>query len=70
MFDEAVRPWERSDITSQSILINGFGVLVVILNSFRLGLRLPIGRLPAQVVTYRKIAVWALMTNFVIIPDT
>ena len=45
---------ERSDITSQSVLINGFGVLVVILNSFGLALRLPIGRLPAQVVTHRK----------------
>lgn len=36
-------------MTSASVLINGFGVLFVILNSFGLGLRLPIGRLLAQV---------------------
>ena len=54
--------------TTQSLLINGFGVLFVILNSFGLGLRLPIGKLLAQFVTHRKIAVWALVINFVIIP--
>jgi len=51
-----------------SVLINGFGVLFVILNSFGLGLRLPIGRLLAQVTTHWKIAVWALVINFVVIP--
>ena len=55
-------------MTSQSVLINGFGVLFVILNSFGLGLRLPIGKLLAQVVTHWKIAVWALVINFLIIP--
>ena len=55
-------------MTSQSVLINGFGVLFVILNSFGLGLRLPIGKLLAQVITHWKIAVWALVVNFVIIP--
>ena len=58
-------------MTTQSgvtVLINGFGVLFVILNSFGLGLRLPIGKLLAQVVAHWKIAVWALVINFVIIP--
>ena len=58
-------------MTSQSgtiVLINGFGVLFVILNSFGLGLRLPVGKLLAQVVAHWKIAVWALVINFVIIP--
>jgi hypothetical protein len=31
--------------SSVSVLINGFGVLFVILNSFGLGLRLPVGKL-------------------------
>ena len=34
---------QGSDMSSQSVLINGFGVLFVILNSFGLGLRLPVG---------------------------
>ncbi|WP_374009914.1 bile acid:sodium symporter family protein [Leifsonia sp. LS-T14] len=51
-----------------SVLINGFGVLFVILNSFGLGLRLPVGKLLAQVATHWKIATWALVINFVIIP--
>src|SRR6186997_2844385 len=55
-------------MTSQAVLINRFGVLFVILNSFALGLRLPVGGLLAQVFTYWKIAVWALVINFVIIP--
>src|SRR4249919_3781817 len=55
-------------MTAQSVLINGFGVLFVILNSFGLGLRLPVGRLLAQVATHWKIAVWALAINFVVIP--
>jgi bile acid:Na+ symporter, BASS family len=38
--------------SSQSVLINGFGVLFVILNAFGLGLRLPIGKLLAQVFTH------------------
>ena len=45
--------------STQSVLINGFGVLFVILNSFGLGLRLPIGKLLAQVFAHWKIAVWA-----------
>ena len=43
-------------------------MLFVILNSFGLGLRLPVGRLLAQVLAHRKIAVWVLVINFVIIP--
>ena len=58
-------------MTNQSstiILINGFGVLFVILNSFGLGLRLSVGKLLAEAFAHWKIAVWALVINFVIIP--
>ena len=51
-----------------SVLINGFGVLFVILNSFGLGLRLPVGELLAEAAAHWKIAVWALVINFVVIP--
>ncbi len=54
--------------SGQSVLINGFGVLFVILNSFGLGLRLPVGKLLADAAAQWKIAVWALVINFVIIP--
>jgi bile acid:Na+ symporter, BASS family len=54
--------------SSQSVLINGFGVLFVILNSFGLGLRLPVGKLLAEAFAHWRIAVWALVINFVIIP--
>src|SRR6188472_3260095 len=54
--------------TSQSELINGFGVLFVILNSFGLGLRLEVGKLLAEAFAHWKIAVWVLVINFVIIP--
>jgi BASS family bile acid:Na+ symporter len=54
--------------STQSILINGFGVLFVILNSFGLGLRLAVGKLLAEAFGHLKIAVWALVINFVIIP--
>src|SRR6476659_7818028 len=54
--------------SSQSVLINGFGVLFVILNSFGLGLRLSVGKLLAHAFAHWKIAVWALVINFVIIP--
>ena len=54
--------------SSTSVLINGFGVLFVILNTFGLGLRLPVGRLLAQAFAHRKIAAWALVINFVFIP--
>ena len=55
-------------MTTQSLLINGFGVLFVILNSFGLGLRLSIGKLLGEAFAHWKIAVWALVINFVIIP--
>ena len=55
-------------MTTQSLLINGFGVLFVILNSFGLGLRLSVGKLLGEAFTHWKIAVWALVINFVIIP--
>ena len=54
--------------SSESILINGFGVLFVILNAFGLGLRLSVGKLLAQAFAHWKIAVWALVINFVVIP--
>jgi BASS family bile acid:Na+ symporter len=54
--------------SSPSVLINGFGVLFVILNAFGLGLRLPIGNLLGQAASHWKIAVSALVINFVIIP--
>ena len=52
----------------QTVLINGFGVLFVVFNAFGLGLRLPVGKLLAQAFAHWKIAVWALVINFVIIP--
>ena len=51
-----------------SELINGFGVLFVILNAFGLGLRLSVGKLLAEAFAHWKIAVWALVINFVVIP--
>ena len=54
--------------SSMTDLINGFGVLFVILNSFGLGLRLQIGKMLAQAFAHWKIALWALVINFVIIP--
>jgi len=54
--------------STQSLLINGFGVLFVILNSFGLGLRLSVGKLLGEAFAHWKIAVWALVINFVIIP--
>ena len=55
-------------MTNQSVLINGFGVLFVIFNSFGLGLRLPVGKLLGDALAHWKIAVWVLVINFVIIP--
>src|SRR6476620_4506313 len=54
--------------SSQSVLINGFGVLFVILNSFGLGLRLSVGKLLGEAYAHRKLAAWALVLNFVVIP--
>ena len=54
--------------SSQSVLINGFGVLFVILNAFGLGLRLPVGKLLADAFAAWKIVVWVLVINFVVIP--
>ncbi len=53
---------------SQVVLINGFGVLFVVLNAFGLGLRLPVGKLLAQAGAHWKIAVLTLAANFVVIP--
>ncbi len=53
---------------SSSVLINGFGVLFVILNAFGLGLRITVGKQLALALAHWKIAVWALVINFVVIP--
>jgi BASS family bile acid:Na+ symporter len=60
---------KRSDMatSTQSVLINWFGVLFVIVNTFGLGLRLAVGRLLAQAFAHWKLAIAALVTNFVII---
>lgn len=50
------------------VLVNGFGLLFVILNSFGLGLRLPVGKLLAQFFAHWQIAVWAVVINFILIP--
>jgi len=42
---------------SQAVLINGFGTLFVIFNSFGLGLRLPVGKLLARAFSHWKILV-------------
>jgi BASS family bile acid:Na+ symporter len=54
--------------SSQAVLINGFGVLFVILNALGLGLRIPFGKVLAQAGSHWEILVWALVINFVIIP--
>lgn len=53
---------------AQVVLINGFGVLFVVLNAVGLGLKLPIGKLLAQATAHWKIAVALLVINFVVIP--
>ena len=59
-----------SDVSQSTVtlLINVSGVLFVVANSFGLGLRLPIGKLLAQIAARWKVAVWVLVINFVIIP--
>ncbi len=54
--------------SGEIVLINGFGVLFVILNAFGLGLRLQVGKLLSQAAAHWKVAVWALVINFVLIP--
>ena len=50
------------------IMINTFGMLFVITNSFSLGLRLHIGQILAHFFQQWKLAVWVLLINFVILP--
>ncbi len=50
------------------VLVNGFGLLFVILNSFALGLRLPVGKMLATFFAHWQIAVWVLVVNFLLIP--
>jgi bile acid:Na+ symporter, BASS family len=50
------------------VVVNGFGLLFAILNTFALGLRLPFGRLLARFFAQWQIAVWVLVINFIIIP--
>ena len=42
--------------------------MLVVLNSFGLGLRLPIGELLGQALAHRRIAGWLLVINFIVIP--
>lgn len=64
----ASREMGNMNQSSQTVLINGFGVLFVVLNSFGLGLRLPIGELLGQALAHRRIAGWLLVINFLVIP--
>ncbi len=50
------------------VLVNGFGLLFVMLNSFGLGLRLPVGKILAPFFAHWQIAVAVLVVNFVLIP--
>ncbi len=50
------------------VLVNGFGLLFVMLNSFGLGLRLPVGKILATFFAHWQIAVWAVVINFILIP--
>ena len=50
------------------VIVNGFGLLFVILNTFALGLKIPFGRLLAQFFAHWQIAVLVLVTNFIVIP--
>ena len=54
--------------STQTVLIGWSGVLFVVFNTFVLGLRLPVGKLLAEASARWKIAVWALVINFVIVP--
>jgi len=54
--------------TSPSVLINGFGLLFVVLNAFGLGLRLEVGKQLSLARAHGRITVWALVINFVVIP--
>jgi BASS family bile acid:Na+ symporter len=53
---------------TQVVLINGFGILFVVINTFGLGLRLPVGKMLSEAFEHWKIAGWALVINFVVIP--
>lgn len=50
------------------IVINSFGLLFVITNSFTLGLRLQVGRILAHFLQRWQLAVRVLVVNFVILP--
>lgn len=54
--------------SSQTVLINGFGMLFVIFNAFGLGLRIPVGRIVAHTFSHWKILLLGLVINFVVIP--
>lgn len=50
------------------VVVNGFGLLFAILNTFAMGLRIPFGRLLTHFFAQWRIAVWMLVINFIIIP--
>jgi BASS family bile acid:Na+ symporter len=51
-----------------NILIIGFGLIFVILNSLALGLRLHVGQMLAHFFQQWQLAVWVLLINFVLLP--
>ena len=50
------------------IVINAFGLLFAITNSFTLGLRLQVGQILERFFQHRQLAVMVLVINFVILP--
>lgn len=50
------------------IVVITFGLLFVTLNSFVLGLKMPVGRLIARFVQEWQLSVWVVLINFVLLP--
>jgi bile acid:Na+ symporter, BASS family len=50
------------------LMINTFGMLFVITNSFALGLRFQVGQILAHFFQQWRLAVWVLLINFAILP--
>ncbi|NMO93989.1 bile acid:sodium symporter [Actinomycetospora sp. TBRC 11914] len=50
------------------VVINSFGLLFAIANSFTLGLRIEVGRVLAHFFANWRLATWVLVINFVVLP--
>jgi BASS family bile acid:Na+ symporter len=50
------------------VVVNALCLLFAIVNSFTLGLRIPVGRVLAHFVENRQRAAWVLVVNFVVLP--